>query len=247
VTTIGQHAFDHCTGLTTIIVESYTPPTIESNAFLNVNTENITVYVPCGSVQTYQTCNDGQPWGGFTNFVGVGCQTTYTLASGWNWWAPFESNIVDELMQALDNGSIVGDILINTQEEGFLRRSGSTWGGTLTSIEPGKMYKVLTEEGGSFTFNGEHPTSVTVELQPGYTWFGFIGTDGTDIATLLTPADGDQLIRLIGDTYTTYTYSESSQVWNDGTYNVSNLLLQRGRGYIYHSTSSQTKTFIMHP
>ena len=247
VTTIGQHAFDHCTGLTTIIVESYTPPTIESNAFLNVNTDNVTVYVPCGSVQTYQTCNDGQPWGGFANFVGVGCQTTYTLASGWNWWAPFESNIVDELMQALDNGSIVGDILINTQEEGFLRRSGSTWGGTLTSIEPGKMYKVLTEEGCSFTFNGEYPSSVTVELQPGYTWFGFIGTDGTDIATLLTPADGDQLIRLIGDTYTTYTYSESSQVWNDGTYNVSNLLLQRGRGYIYHSTSSQTKTFIMHP
>ena len=238
-------AFMNCSGLTAIYANC-APPYIQGDSFANMVCDNVTVYVPCALVSDYQNYN-GSPWGGFDNIVGEDCQTTYTLASGWNWWAPFESNIVDELMQALDNGSIVGDILINTQEEGFLRRSGSTWGGTLTSIEPGKMYKVLTEEGGSFTFNGEHPTSVTVELQPGYTWFGFIGTDGTDIATLLTPADGDQLIRLIGDTYTTYTYSESSQVWNDGTYNVSNLLLQRGRGYIYHSTSSQTKTFIMHP
>ena len=244
---IGVCAFMNCSGLTAIYANC-APPYIQGDSFANMVCDNVTVNVPCASVETYQNFNNtGQPWGGFDNIVGEDCQTTYTLASGWNWWAPFESNIADELMQALDNGSIVGDILINTQEEGFLRRSGSTWGGTLTSIEPGKMYKVLTEEGGSFTFNGEHPTSVTVELQPGYTWFGFIGTDGTDIATLLTPADGDQLIRLIGDTYTTYTYSESGHVWNDGTYNVSNLLLQRGRGYIYHSTSSQTKTFIMHP
>jgi hypothetical protein len=245
VTTIGQHAFDHCTGLTTIIVESYDPPTIESNAFLNVNTENITVYVPCGSLNTYQTCNNGQPWGGFTNFVGVGCESSPTLPAGWKWWAPFLGITADELMQAFDDGSIPGDILINSQDEGFLRRSGDTWGGTLTSIEPGKMYKVLTEEGGSFTFNGEYPSSVTVELQPGYTWFGFLGTEGTLITDLLSPTDNDQIIRLINGTYTTYTYS--NQIWNDGTYNYSSFTLKRGEGYIYYNASSEPKTLTMHP
>lgn len=245
VTTIGQHAFDHCTGLTTIIVESYDPPTIESNAFLNVNTENITVYVPCGSLNTYQTCNNGQPWGGFTNFVGVGCESSPTLPAGWKWWAPFLGITADELMQAFDDGSIPGDILINSQDEGFLRRSGDTWGGTLTSIEPGKMYKVLTEEGGSFTFNGEYPSSVTVELQPGYTWFGFLGTEGTLITDLLSPTDNDQIIRLINGTYTTYTYS--NQIWNDGTYNYSPFTLKRGEGYIYYNASSEPKTLTMHP
>ena len=242
---IGVCAFMNCSGLTAIYA-NYAPPTIQSNSFANIELFNVTVYVPCVSVENYQDYNNtGQPWGGFANIVGEDCQITYNLASGWNWWAPFESNIVDELMQAFDNGSIVGDILINTQDEGFARRTNGTWGGTLTSIEPGKMYKVLTEESGSLTFNGELPTSVTVELQPGYTWFGFIGTDGTDIATLLTPVDGDQLIRLINGTYTTYTYSESDQVWTDGTYNVSNLLLQRGRGYIYYNSTNETKTITL--
>lgn len=247
LTSIDEFAFMNCSGLTAIYADC-TPPTIQSNSFLNIVPSNVTVYVPCSSIETYQNYNNtGSPWGGFANIVGEGCQITYTLASGWNWWAPFEGNTADELMQSFDDvsSSIVGDLLINSQYEGFLHRTDGTWDGTLTSIEPGKMYKVLTVVGGSFTFNGEHPTSVTVELQPGYTWFGFIGTDGTDIATLLTPADGDQLIRLAGDTYITYTYN--GQVWTDGTYNVDQLTLQRGRGYIYHSTSSQPKTFIMNP
>lgn len=243
VTTIGQHAFDHCTGLTTIIVESYDPPTIESNAFLNVNTENITVYVPCGSVNTYK---NAAGWSSFANIVGDGCATTYSLVAGvWKWWAPFEGATAADLMEAFDNGIVQGDILVNSQDEGFLRRSGGTWGGTLTSIEPGKMYKVLTEEGGSFTFNGEYPSSVTVELQPGYTWFGFLGTEGTPITDLLSPTDNDQIIRLINGTYTTYTYS--NQIWNDGTYNYSSFTLKRGEGYIYYNASSEPKTLTMQP
>ena len=248
VTTIGEHAFDHCTGLTTIIVESYDPPTIESNAFLNVNTENITVYVPCGSVNTYK---NAAGWSSFANIVGDGCATTYSLVAGvWKWWAPFEGNTADELMQAFDSGSIGGDILINSQDEGFLRRSGGTWGGTLMSIEPGKMYKILTEASGSFSFTGERPTTVAVELGQGYTWFGFIGNAPVEIRVVLdtTPTDGDKILTEDGHTY---TYNEASSLWQSdyGTNisNISNFTLQTGYGYIYYNASSEPKTLTMQP
>ena len=245
VTTIGEHAFDHCTGLTTIIVESYDPPTIESNAFLNVNTENITVYVPCGSVNTYK---NAAGWSSFANIVGDGCATTYSLVAGvWKWWAPFEGNTADELMQAFDSGSIGGDILINSQDEGFLRRSGGTWGGTLTSIEPGKMYKILTEASGSFNFTGERPTTVAVELGQDYTWFGFIGNAPVEIRVVLdtTPTDGDKILTEDGHTY---TYNEASSLWqSDYGTNISNFTLQTGYGYIYYNASSEPKTLTMQP
>lgn len=245
VTTIGEHAFDHCTGLTTIIVESYDPPTIESNAFLNVNTENITVYVPCGSVNTYKTAAG---WSSFANIVGDGCATTYSLVAGvWKWWAPFEGNTAADLMEAFDNGIVQGDILVNSQDEGFLRRSGGTWGGTLTSIEPGKMYKILTEASGSFSFTGERPTTVAVELGQGYTWFGFIGNAPVEIRVVLdtTPTDGDKILTEDGHTY---TYNEASSLWqSDYGTNISNFTLQTGYGYIYYNASSEPKTLTMQP
>ena len=245
VTTIGQHAFDHCTGLTTIIVESYDPPTIESNAFLNVNTENITVYVPCGSVNTYK---NAAGWSSFDNIVGDGCGTSYSLVAGvWKWWAPFEGATAADLMEAFDNGIVQGDILINSQDEGFLRRSGGTWGGTLTSIEPGKMYKILTEASGSFNFTGERPTTVAVELGQDYTWFGFIGNAPVEIRVVLdtTPTDGDKILTEDGHTY---TYNEASSLWQSdyGTY-ISNFTLQTGYGYIYYNASSEPKTLTMQP
>ena len=243
VATIGESAFSNCTGLTSIIVESYTPPTIENNAFQNVNTANITVYVPCGRVAAYQAA---EGWSSFANIVGDGCETSYSLVAGvWKWWAPFEGATAADLMEAFDNGIVQGDILVNSQDEGFLRRSGGTWGGTLTSIEPGKMYKVLTEASGMLTVTGEHPSTVTVEFGQGYTWFGFIGNAPVEIRVALgtTPNDDDIIFT---DDGRTYTYSEDNGLWqsNDGYY-IENFNLQPGYGYIYYSASG-TKTLIMH-
>ena len=242
VATIGESAFSNCTGLTSIIVESYTPPTIENNAFQNVNTANITVYVPCGRVAAYQAA---EGWSSFANIVGDGCETSYSLVAGvWKWWAPFEGATAADLMEAFDNGIVQGDILVNSQDEGFLRRSGGTWGGTLTSIEPGKMYKVLTEASGMLTVTGEHPSTVTVELGQGYTWFGFIGNAPVEIRVALgtTPTDDDKIFT---DDGRTYTYSEDNGLWqsNDGYY-IENFNLQPGYGYIYYSASG-SKTLIM--
>jgi len=245
--TIDDDAFNGCTELSYISLEC-APPDFgyyPTSTFNGVD-KTIPVYVPCELLDSYRNYN-GSPWGGFTNFVGEGCQTGSLFADGWNWWAPREGTTASELESAIDSyvGSettISGDILIVSQNEGFARRVDGAWSGTLTRIVPGQMYKIKTDGGGYFNLNGEHPTTITVQLVLGYTWFGFLGTDGTNIATLLTPSDGDQLFK---DNGLVYTFHESDGLWycSDGTTTPA-LMLQPGHGYIYHSVSG-SKTLIM--
>ena len=51
VTSIGYGAFKHCNGLTSIVSKAVVPPSIDSEAFPNPNSCNVTV--PCGSLEAY--------------------------------------------------------------------------------------------------------------------------------------------------------------------------------------------------
>ena len=62
VTSIGEAAFYGCTGLSSMTVLAYNPPVLGSSAFNQVD-NSIPVYVPCGFLEAYQNA-DG--WNGFT-------------------------------------------------------------------------------------------------------------------------------------------------------------------------------------
>ena len=61
VTSIGNYAFIYCTGLTSVTIEADTPPTIGIYCFYSEDNNrkysplNISIYVPCGSLDTYKT------------------------------------------------------------------------------------------------------------------------------------------------------------------------------------------------
>ena len=56
MTSIGNHAFFGCYGLTNIIVANPIPPTIAYNdTFSNESYQDATLYVPKGSLRAYQT------------------------------------------------------------------------------------------------------------------------------------------------------------------------------------------------
>ena len=60
VTSIGERAFEDCTGLTAVTIEADTPPTIGIYCFYSDDYRdyfplNISIYVPCGSLDTYKT------------------------------------------------------------------------------------------------------------------------------------------------------------------------------------------------
>ncbi len=73
VSAIGDGAFSHCSGLTSIVSLAETPPVLALGnnnvyyVFSNVHT-TIPVYVPCGTVEGYQTSNC---WSSFTNIMGL--------------------------------------------------------------------------------------------------------------------------------------------------------------------------------
>ncbi len=69
---IGDYAFANSTGLTSITLDSETPPSCSTNAFTGVDTSGVTLYVPYGSTSAYSSFS---PWSGFNiqeNLVSVG-------------------------------------------------------------------------------------------------------------------------------------------------------------------------------
>ena len=96
------------------------------------------------------------------------------------------------------------------------------------------MYKIKTTAAVSLMTEGDYATGVSLSVLPGYTWFGYTGTQTKSIATALngiTPANGDQIIGENG----TATYNNSNGWSGDFTE------LVPGHGYIYFSTDNQTK------
>ena len=72
VTSIGEKAFEYCSGLTSITCEAITPPTLGSvwGVFSNVN-KSIPLYVPAGSVSAYKSADQ---WKDFTNILPISQQ-----------------------------------------------------------------------------------------------------------------------------------------------------------------------------
>ena len=66
VTSIGYKAFDGCTGLTSIYLLSIVPPSISSSSFSYTQYKNAVLYVPQGTLATYQVADY---WKNFTNIT----------------------------------------------------------------------------------------------------------------------------------------------------------------------------------
>ena len=77
VTSVDSYAFAYCNSLNSMYVLSEVPPTVESYAFYQV-ASNIPVYVPCGSVEAYQSTSD---WNGFSNIIGLCSSGTVSVAA----------------------------------------------------------------------------------------------------------------------------------------------------------------------
>ena len=135
---------------------------------------------------------------------------------------------LDDLEAALGGNAI----LINSQDEGFARYDGQGWSGTLTEIEPGQMYRILTTAATEFTLSGEAVTS-TITILPGYNWFGYTGSQSKSVATAFgdfTPTEGDTITAEDG---TTATFTNGS--WDDI------FILAPGHGYVYHSNAQESR------
>ena len=154
------------------------------------------------------------------NFAEVATQTV-SLIKGINWWTP----TVDVTLEQLEAALGTSGLLINSQDGGFARYEDNAWSGTLTSIEPGKMYKIETNAACPLTLTGAPVGNVSPTILPGHNWIGYTGTQAADIATALgsiTPANGDTITDKDGNVSTYY-----------GSWSGTLTTLQPGHGYVY--------------
>lgn len=205
-----------------------------SSAKWNINENGIYVSGWNGSTNYYLYCNNGSfalsttQHNNITFYQEGDCPTTVALNAEWNWWTPTVEMTLGELETLLGDTAI----LINSQDDGFVRYDGEGWSGTLDTIVAGQMYRILTTAATEFTLSGETVTS-TITFLPGYNWFGYTGSQSKNVATAFgdfTPTEGDTITAENG---TTATYTDGS--WDD------NYILIPGHGYVYHSNAQESR------
>lgn len=195
----------------------------ENGIYVTSNNRNYYLYYNNGSFALSTT-----PQNNITFYQEGDCPTTVALNDEWNWWTPTIEMSLEDLETALGGNAI----LINSQDEGFARYDGQGWSGTLTEIEPGKMYRILTTAATEFTLSGEAVVS-TITILPGYNWFGYTGSQSKNVATAFgdfTPTEGDTITAEDG---TTATFTNGS--WDDI------FILAPGHGYVYHSNAQESR------
>lgn len=195
----------------------------ENGIYVTSNNRNYYLYYNNGSFALSTT-----PQNNITFYQEGDCPTTVALNDEWNWWTPTLEMSLDDLEAALGSNAI----LINSQDEGFARYDGQSWSGTLTEIEPGQMYRILTTAATEFTLSGAAVTSA-ITILPGYNWFGYTGSQSKSVATAFgdfTPTEGDTITAEDG---TTATFTNGT--WDDI------FILTPGHGYVYHSNAQESR------
>lgn len=171
---------------------------------------------------------------------------TQNFNNGWNWWSTYiELNDNDGLSQ-LENSMGSAGILIKSRANGYVEAyqyNGATnWYGTLESISNEQMYKIRTNATcnatviGMATTPSDHPINIT----NGWNWIGFPCNQNVNVEVAMsgfTPENNDVIKGRNG--FTTY-YSDGNNTMWFGTLNV----LESGKGYLYQSNSSDSKTLV---
>ena len=164
---------------------------------------------------------------------------TISLAQGWNWWSTnIDITLADlkaALVEALPNGTIV----IKAQDGKRTTYNGSSWKGQLSTLDVKQMYEIQVSGSCSIVLNGApvNPADNAITLYPnGYTWIAYSLNESLSVGTALqgiqpAPENGDMIKAQNG-----------FASFNGTSWKGSLKTLEPGKGYIYKSASSQTKT-----
>ena len=206
------------------IVEGGEAPVNPTNPTTDLLAANVYVRLKGGLGQGVYNETLAVSTGDVTSNVSLNGEVYPILAAGSNWWTPTTAMTLEQLEEALGSNAI----LINTQDAGFVRYENNAWSGTLTSIEPGKMYKIETNAACPLTLTGTAVGNVGITILPGHNWIGYTGPQAADIATALgtlgvTPLSGDTITDQNGNVS---TYNGTT--WTGGV-----VTLQPGHGYVY--------------
>ena len=170
---------------------------------------------------------------------GASITQTISLVAGWNWWSA--QVVADDLLAQLEQGLGANGVKIVAKDASHCTYSTSLgrWVGSLTEITVGQMYKIQTNTSCDISLTGTpvNPSECPIILKPGFTWIGYTPSVSLSVSEAMsgyTPTAGD-VIKSKSGSYA--SYSGNLGRW------VGDLTLEPGKGYIYESKATETKTF----
>ena len=234
---IGQYAFGDCASLASITVYAGRPPYLRGNAFHNVD-KSIPVYVPCGSLEAYQTATG---WSDFTN-IQESCPQTVTLSEDWNWFSTYiDITNPIEMLQTLETA--LGENGIQIKNSNISTEYDSEWGWFGDLDEVGftneEMIMIKTDTICTVELEGlpANPADHPITINPGWNWIGYPCAETMTLGeafTNFTPEVGDKIKNIEGS-------SEYDSEW--GWFGDVETLVP-GHGFMYYSSSAVTKTLV---
>lgn len=117
--TIGKEVFSDCTAVTEIVSKAVAPPVCENQALDDINKWNCTLYVPKGSLKSYQTADQ---WKEFF-FMEEGTGTSIAHASINDLKILSEDGEI--IIEGVDNGSNISIYSVSGQIIGFAQACGN--------------------------------------------------------------------------------------------------------------------------
>ena len=160
---------------------------------------------------------------------------TITLNAGWNWWSTY-LNIDLAQLEAVLAGHAT-NITSHLNGSANYYAAYGAWFGSFT-LDLAQMYKINVPESCSISLTAApvDPSNIQITVKPGSNWIGFPLTQSMDVNDALsglTPEEND-VIKTSG----------KMAMYSDGYWEGTLNSLEPGKGYVYTSRASQTKTFV---
>ena len=236
MSSIEDRAFYNCNGIDSMTMFVETPSALGNYVFYNVN-KTIPVYVPVGTMATYQAASG---WNEFTNYQEIETIITQTINfnQGSNWFSSNVEITLDDLkaalLSALNNAS---GIKITSQSNGYTIWNGSFWRGSLNPFEVSQMYVIDVPSACEITLEAIpiNPAAQPITIFPGFNWIGFL------LDASISIEDAFAGFAVSGDKV---SFKSQNAVYTgirwEGTLNT----LVPGQGYMFESSQTGNRTFI---
>ncbi len=200
-------------------------------------------YTTCSVTQTTQE----EGWGTPSEPVVLDFATTQTqsitLVDGWNWWGTNIELEGNNGLQQLKDDLGTNCVKIKSRTDGNLEtrviNGNLYWLGSLNAIHNEQMYMIETNAECEVSISGQRASSSNhpISINPGWNWIGYPCNQDASVAVALsgfTPENGD---KIKGRTGSAEYYAVANR-W------LGTLTLEPGKGYMYLSKSSDTKTLL---
>ncbi|MFI4911164.1 MAG: GLUG motif-containing protein [Sedimentisphaeraceae bacterium JB056] len=175
----------------------------------------------------------------FAAFCEISASLEIELVAGSNWVSfnvlPEPAALEDVLDGYLPYASD-GDKVDSAEGLSVTYYQGS-WYGTLETLEPGKMYKIQSQQGGSFIVKGRYADIDTqIELVSGWNWLGFVPSEPMGLEQALSALEFNDNDQIISQNGLNATY------W-DGSWFGNLEQLEPGAGYLLYVAQPQTFSY----